>query len=740
MNKNGKGILISFQKRWQLLLWLEVFLYAIGAAVFTWFFSFNLLISSCVFVIIFIVVTVLKRPWKIDLQKVTGFIDRKCNKLEYSSGLLLKSTEELSGLAKLQQQKIAKEVEVESKQIRPEHKLETAGITLVVMMIIGFLGYYFGLTNHYFSKEITIPKEEILVFRPTDSTAEKYKVPVLKDQKLTINYPLYTRLANFTSSKMDIKAVEGSRITWELSFDGEVDSVSLESVRSHRPLYKNEGSYTGTLILESSGFYNFRFVDTAGVSYVSDLYAIEVTKDKAPNITLEGLKQFTSFNYDDQKQIDFSAFITDDFGLANAYIIATVSRGSGESVKFREEKLFFDNAFKTGESNLNLTKHIDLNEIGMKPGDELYFYVEALDLKQPQTNISRSETYFAVIKDTVDYGAGVESGLGVDLMPDYFRSQRQLIIDTEKLISERDEISTEKFNTNSNDLAFDQKALRLKYGQFMGDEAEGGNGAGSEKATEDVHEEDLLADYTHDHDGNNEHNLVKEDDGHHHDEESEAEDPLADYLHNHGDPESSTLFTDNLKRKLRKALNIMWDAELHLRLYEPEKSLSFQYEALSLIQEIKNSARIYVHRIGFEPPPIKEGARLSGDIGEIDNYRKKEALERTDKYFFMRKSILRLEELKNSNFEISKTDRELFEKAGNELAEKAVNEPGRYLNTLQQLKQLADTQKNGNKFINEVQKGLLQALPNTSMKPGKQSGSGGKLNSLVLKELELDGQ
>jgi hypothetical protein len=32
--RTGKDILIRFQKRWQLMLWLEIFLYALGAAVF----------------------------------------------------------------------------------------------------------------------------------------------------------------------------------------------------------------------------------------------------------------------------------------------------------------------------------------------------------------------------------------------------------------------------------------------------------------------------------------------------------------------------------------------------------------------------------------------------------------------------------------------------------------------------------------------------------------------------------
>ena len=171
MNKTGKDILIRFQKRCQLLLWLEVFLYAIGAAIFTWLISFHLLISIISFGIVFIVAAILKRPWEIDLQKVSSFIDSKSTKLEYSSGLLLKSTGELSGLAKLQQQKVTREVEAEIKQIEPEHKLETAAITSVIMIAIGFSAFYFGLTENYFSKENKIPKEEIIVFRPTDSSS-----------------------------------------------------------------------------------------------------------------------------------------------------------------------------------------------------------------------------------------------------------------------------------------------------------------------------------------------------------------------------------------------------------------------------------------------------------------------------------------------------------------------------------------------------------------------------------------
>src|SRR5690606_41643874 len=69
-----------------------------------------------------------------------------------------------------------------------------------------------------------------------------------------------------------------------------------------------------------------------------------------------------------------------------------------------------------------------------------------------------------------------------------FRSQRQLIIDTERLIAEKPVIPKQEFNARSNELGFDQKSLRLKYGQFMGDETEiqappGGVVQGDRKST-----------------------------------------------------------------------------------------------------------------------------------------------------------------------------------------------------------------------------------------------------------------
>jgi len=499
-------------------------------------------------------------------------------------------------------------------------------------------------------------------------------------------------------------------------------------------------SYVRNNTLAISGFYNFKFTDTSGNEYSSSLYAIEVFEDKSPEIEVKELDQFSSFEPTDKKSFTFNTSITDDFGIGEAYIIATVSKGTGESVKFREEKLLFEETVKRGSKKLNLSKKIDLDLLKMEAGDELYFYVEALDQKEPNPNKSRSETFFAVITDTTTTSFGVEGTMGADLMQDYFRSQRQLIIDTEKLISQRKQLPKEEFNTTSNDLGFDQKALRLKYGQFMGDEADSGLELNneSESLEENHDEEDPLAAYTHDHDGENEHNLVakKEDTK----VEDNSKNPLSQFVHDHDSAEEATLFTDSLKSKLRQALNLMWDAELQLRMYEPEKSLPFQYKILKLLQEIKNSARIYVHRIGFDPPPIKDEVRLTGKIEEVNNYVKKEEIGEVEKGFFMRQAINKLEILVISNVSVSENDRLIFENAGNELAPVAIKNPGKYLETLQLLKLLSQNKKMKSEDLFKIQQGLLNAIGLVKPKPSKNDIYSSDLDELLLKELELNEQ
>lgn len=737
MRTAGKEILIRFKKRWQLLLYCEVFLYALGPAVLFLFLFESAIISGVIFILFSAIFAIFIKPWQLRLEEISNFIDRQLGSVEFSSGLLLIPRDQLTGIAKLQQQKVSEKLQEDIIRIRPGIQIGKAAIIAGVCALVGLVFYQFDFLDQLNKNKQNNSKEEVINFTPIDSAAIEIEPPFIEEQELIINYPDYAGIPSESTSKMEVKAVEGTSLTWKLKFDSQVDSVTMESMGNRYPMKPESGEYTRTTLLENSGFYNFRFSDSLGAPYVSDLYSIEVIKDKKPEIVFQDLDQFSTFDFEDKKQLKVNARISDDFGIADAYIIATISKGTGESVKFREEKLNFDQAVKKGEKLQNLLKQIDLDQMKMEPGDELYFYVEARDLKQPKSNISRSETYFAVIKDTVTNDYEVEGSLGVDLMPAYFRSQRQLIIDTEKLISNKNKLPKNEFNSTSNELGFDQKALRLKYGEFMGDEADAGLDIEADNTIDEnpPEEGDPLAAYTHDHDGANEHNLVKTPE----EQEKEA-DPLHDYLHNHDDPEESTLFTESLKSKLRRALSEMWDAELHLRLYEPQKSLPYQNRALKLLQEIKNSARIYVHRIGFDPPPIKEEVRLSGKIDEVSGYKKTEDIEEPEAFVAIKTAIERLEQIIIERKKLTEKDLKLMGEAGNELAFIAIEEPGKYLKTLQQLKMLSEGKPSSISELRIVQAGLLKALPSKKEDPGKKGIFTSELDSLIINELELNDQ
>ncbi len=743
---SAKNILERFKKKWQLLLLAAIVIYAIGPAFLVYVLSANIGLFMLVFGFFFLIGLFITKPWHLTLGKVGDYIDGNLESAEYSTSLLLLPEEELSSVAHLQRYRVQEVLKEDVSKLRPAVSLKSPILVSVLFLLIGIMAYQFNWTLSLNKPSNTGETEAVIAFTPLDTAKTLYSPPKITNQLVQLRYPRYSGIGTRSTSDMNIKALEGTRLSWQLQFDAPVEKVFFERLGQAFEMSSVDKGYTYQMSLGSSGFYNVTFQTSQGTAYQSELYALEMIKDQSPEINVQGLQQFTSFDLEEDNALAFETLVEDDYGISEVYITATVSRGEGEAVKFREEQLPFEQGvLANGTKKQRLSKKISLDRLGMVPGDELYFYITAIDNKVPKPNRTRSETYFAVIRDTVQNQFAVEGTMGADLMPAYFRSQRQLIIDTEKLIADQSKLTKERFNYTSNELGFDQKALRLKYGQFMGDESESvvTESEETEVSESDQHDEDgedPLEEYTHDHDGSNEHNLVDHDHDHgdEHVETDTEEDPLERYLHNHDDPEESTLFTQSLKSKLRQAMAEMWDAELYLRLYTPEKSLPYQYRALKLIQEIKNSARIYVHRIGFDPPPIKEDKRLTGTLDEVASFQKREDLAKDQVYPYMKQAAERLEGLLQGQAR-QESDQSVFERAGEELAAIAILEPGNYLVALQRLKWLSDSNTAyEDTELRMVLAALLRAIPSPEYEPERRQGYQGRLDQLFLKELELN--
>ncbi|WP_353718504.1 hypothetical protein [Dyadobacter sp. 676] len=450
-------------------------------------------------------------------------------------------------------------------------------------------------------------------------------VPKFSFASVEVTPPDYTGLPGRRSSDLNISSVIGSAVEWTVRFDRE-EGVAVRIANSRGEevnLKKTRDGFAHKDLITGTGLYAIRAYWKDSLVYQSDFYKMEALPDLAPRIEPASKELYRYHLLSDPKTIRVSASIADDFRVKQAFIVATVARGSGENVKFREVRMPLVPAnFKEAR----VQKTIDLNALDFAPGDELYYYWAAVDNREPEENFTKSDTYFVVFKDTAKVEEAQLATMAVNIMPEYFRSQRQIIIDTEKLIAKRKKLKAKDFNAASNEIGFDQKVLRLRYGQYLGEEFETSIGGGDHPAAEDGG--NVIDAFTHHSDGHGEgaEAHVGEPAGEHahtHAHKPPGEkDPLTalmeQYTHSHDDAETNTFYEQSTRSLLKMALEQMWQSELHLRTYQPEKALPFEHKALEYLKTAQQKARTYVKKSGYDPPPIKEREkRLTGELTEM---------------------------------------------------------------------------------------------------------------------------
>ncbi|HVX87354.1 MAG TPA: hypothetical protein VG940_00390, partial [Gemmatimonadales bacterium] len=274
----------------------------------------------------------------------------------------------------------------------------------------------------------------------------------------------------------------------------------------------------------------------------------------------------------------------------------------------------------------------------------------------------------------------------IDRMPDYFRSQRQIIIDTEKLLADRPRISEAEFKRRSNDIGIDQQLLRLRYSEVAGEESspeEGSPMGGREHAASEPEDPNAPA--------------VADPNA------KVQADLTAGEGHSHDIAENATLLARSTKDLLQSALREMWQSELHLRTFKPDTALPYERRALEFLEAVRQSARTYVKRVGLEPPPLEpERTRGTGDLAGVRDARISGTAISNDSFPAIRALLA------------GATDPATFEAAGRELAGLAADGTLRQLNTLRDLRNYADALRRGAPCAgcaDRLRSELLAALP-----------------------------
>ncbi len=613
-----------FIKKIQLLLLFQAFVKALLAGLSVYFIAKYFLGDKSIFLALVLAILAFLKLSIFNKNTLFAHIHQHYPETEFSLALLEKPTLTIAETLQLERLE---------KQFPKQLKLN------VDKSIVFYLAILFG--SLIFNWAIPFLKQknnQIAIENNSKSVVEKSTISTeLSDVQVIISPPAYSNLPINNSDNFNISCLIGSQIEWKLKFSNAPQlKVSLVNNRNESLSFEKRNDF---FVLKDqvvgSGFYAIKAYWKDSLVYESEFYRLEAIRDEAPIIEPLSKELYQIHYLKDAKTLTISAKISDDFMVKEAYIVATLARGSGENVKFREMKIPIDERNFRSKS---VSQQIHLNKLNFTPGDELYYHWEALDNKNPEANLSLSDTYFVVYKDTAQIEEAELATMAMNIMPEYFRSQRQIIIDTEKLIAKRNKISSSSFNSISNEIGFDQKALRLRYGQYLGEENEGAIGATNALPDNVDNNVDMLKSFRHDHD-EGEHEHEEKHEHHASDKTDNAKDGgvaelLADYVHSHDDGELNTYYEKSTKSLLKMALEQMWQSELHLRLYEPEKALPFEKKALEYLKNAQQKARTFVKKTSFSPPPIKEKEkRFSGELTKFNSnfkYEKKLSIEQLE--------------------------------------------------------------------------------------------------------------
>ena len=693
---------------------------AVGAAVlYKWKSEIPVLAATAVAIILAAVIYSVWR-WnsirKTDLKQVARHLNRQYPQLEDSTALLLRTPNELNLLERLQQQKVAAALQ----ELHPEkEKVFTLRSTATYIVLGLGLVLSAGILYLPAAPLLALPAPtEIQVNFPEAPATATDTATVIEKIEITVTPPPYTGKNAYQSESPNLRVEEGATVSWRIRTNKPAKALQLVLNEATLVDFVNKtDSYTISRSVTAPALYHLRLNGQK-----SEFYTMEVIPDEVPVIQIQKPKQYTEILFGAPQRVNLQAQLSDDYGIRDANMIATVAKGSGEAVKFREEKISLGLS-GTGRS-FDINKTLDLQQLGMTYGDELYFYVQAWDNHRGYT---RSETYFVQIEDTTIVEAAFDMTAGVNSVPEYFRSQRQIIIDTEKLLKEQKSISRSSFEERSNNIGIDQKLLRLRYGKFLGEESESGIGPGGGiPEGEEGHEEAAHS----------------AGDGHDHPEFENQNDPQAlldPYLHKHDQEGAATIFEPAVKAKLKGALAQMWEAELRLRTHKPKEALPYEYKALRMLKEVQQSTRAYVAKTGFEAPPLKEPElRLSGELDKITPLSETQTIKTETELPYTRAALDWLERYRQRGI-YKLSDAKVLEQAGQELAQQALNGLGSYLRALQDLRTIISNINSGEELcapcLLTVERTWGTLLPPAERAPQQQTVRRSPLSREYLKQL-----
>jgi hypothetical protein len=544
------------------------------------------------------------RARRLDARWLVSRLDEQ-PRLEDSADLLFAAPESLNPLQRRQRARIEQRLRATPPDLRPRwpwpRLLACFGLALLIAVAA-----------------MLWPRDAALApvgnHNGTPATAASATPPALRGARLEVTPPAYTGQPASAGEKLDARALQGSRLHWQLRFAPQPRQAWLQFHDGRRlPLQRDGDRWQSSETLQRSGLY--RIVAEPALAEAGRAWRLEVVPDRPPQVKVIEPAQTLSQAAPRQRRWPLRFEASDDFGVAaGAVLELTTAKGSGENIDFQQRRVELAGS---GTATARRFAHeVDLGALGVGPGDEVVARLTVRDNRAPQPQQARSPSLILRLPSEQQVQTSDLEGAIKKVMPAYFRSQRQIILDAEALLKQRGALDADTFTRRSDAIGVDQRILRLRYGQFLGEEAEGGAKpppTGDHLPTADAPADDHVHDDGHDHGHEQAGNAGAAPTF------GRATDVLSEYGHTHDHAEAATLLDPQTRAILKAALDQMWQSEGQLRQGHPDKALPYAYKALGFIKQVQQAERIYLARVGPELPPIDMTRRMSGKREGLGN-------------------------------------------------------------------------------------------------------------------------
>ncbi len=226
----------------------------------------------------------------------------------------------------------------------------------------------FSHTIHKLSKE-TLFQFEANGFLSKENTIKVWPNPLIKDFSVNLNYPSYTGKKDETLSNIgDVVVPEGTVITWNFTTEHTDKMLFGFTKVPTQPLTKNGNRFSISKRFFRDTSYSIS-LSNKSVKGKNDLqYHVSVIPDQYPSIHVN--------QYNDSLTENFVLFVGDagdDYGISTVALQYSIQGEKGRKKNGRVPMNIKAGTFTQFEY------FMDIEELGMQPGDELQYYFNACD-------------------------------------------------------------------------------------------------------------------------------------------------------------------------------------------------------------------------------------------------------------------------------------------------------------------------------------------------------------------------